>query len=89
MAKVVVVFSICSFQWEHCAYALVEVFGYFGHLCRFGYKAFCECNFEEQFSCCMMLPGFLVGFYCSLGGVVCEQRNVMVDVVFVATCDDV
>ena len=37
-----------------------------GHVRRFGHRAFCECNFEEQFSCCMVLPGFLVDFFCSL-----------------------
>jgi hypothetical protein len=45
----------------------VEVFGYIGHVCRFDHRVFCECNFEEHFSCCMMLPRFLVDFCCSLG----------------------
>ncbi|RHN60526.1 hypothetical protein MtrunA17_Chr4g0026781 [Medicago truncatula] len=48
-------------------YALVEVYGYIGHLHRFGHRAFCECNFKEQFSCCMMLTGFLGGFCCFFG----------------------
>jgi hypothetical protein len=51
----------------------VEVFWYIGHVCRFCPRALCECNLEEQFSCCMMLPGFLVGFRCSLGGVFLDE----------------